>query len=223
MSKWGEEWGSPWGCPGEPPSKVEDICRLWLWWQYDRAPNMRAICSIFTTLFAEMEAKAQEIQARIGLSGARGGELDAWGKLVGVERNGVSDDLMRRKIKAAARAALGQGQPRDFYDVMTLIAPNSNPKFSEVFPACVRMFFETVSNEERRVIFELMRQVPALGVCLQYIEVDDDDGQVFEFSYLESDVGVSPRQTFPIQYHWDYFPDRDIPAQQKAGFAYLIE
>jgi hypothetical protein len=222
MSRWGGEWGSPWGCDEDPASKVEDICRLWLWWQYDRAPNMQALCAIFTEIFAEAEATAQGIQERVGLEGATGGELDAWGVLVNVTRNGVSDDLMRRKIKAGARAALGQGQPRDFFDVMTLIAPNSNPRFAEVFPACVRMFFDAVTVQEQEVIFELMRQVPTLGVCLQFAEVDPS-GQVFEFSYLESDVGVNPRETFPVQWHWDYFPDRDIPASQKAGFAYLIE
>ena len=129
---------------------------------------------------------------------------------------------MRRKIQAAARAAFSKGQAKDFYEVMTLIAPNSNPIFQEVFPACVRMIFQAVSIEEQRIIFELMKQVPALGICLQYVEVDPS-GQVFEFSYLESDVGVVPRETFEVQYHWDYFPDRDIPPDQKAGFAYLIE
>ena len=222
MSKWGSEWGSPWGCEGDPPSKVEDICKFWLWWQYQRAPNMQALCSIFTTAFREQESKAQDVQSRRGLEGARGGEVDAWGALVGVTRNGVSDNLLKRKIQAAARASYVQGQARDFYDVMVLIAPNSNPTFAEAFPACVRMFFDAVTAEERLIIFELMREVPALGVCLQFVEVDDP-GELFEFSYLESDVGIVPRGTFDIERHWDYFPDLDIPAQQKAGFAYLIE
>jgi len=222
MSDWGDEWGSPWGCPSDPPSKVEDICRRWLWWQYDRAPNMRTMCAIFTTIFAEIERTGQRVLNTRGLAGATGGELDAWGVLVGVQRNGVSDRLLRRKIQAAARAALGEGQPRDFFDVMILIAPDSNPRFSEVFPACVRMFFDAVSNEEKAIIFELMKQVPALGVCLQYVETDPN-GHTFEFSYLESDVGVMPRQTFGIDFHWDFYPDRDIPAQQKSGFAFLVE
>ena len=222
MSKWGSAWGTSWGCEADPPSNVEDVCKFWLWWQYDRAPNMQGLCQIFTTMFGEQEAKAQDIQARVGLDGARGGELDAWGVLVKIKRNGVSDDLMRRKIKAAARASYGEGQPRDFFDVMTLIAPNSNPTFAEVLPACVRMFFDGVTQDERLVIFELMRQVPALGVCLQFVEVDDP-GELFDFSYLESDVGISPRVTFDIEHHWDFFPDLDIPASQKAGFAYLIE
>lgn len=222
MSKWGSQWGTSWGCEADPPSKVEDICKFWLWWQYDNAPNMQALCAIFTVIFSELEAQAQNVLNTRGLDGATKGELDAWGVLVDVTRNGVSDSLMRRKIKAKARAALGQGQPRDFFDVMILIAPNSNPRFAEVYPACVRMFFDAISNAERLVIFELMKQVPALGVCLQYVEVDPS-GQVFEFSYLESDVGVVPRQTFDVQFHWDFFPDLDIPPNQKAGFAFLIE
>jgi len=222
MSKWGSSWGTSWGCAADPANKVEDVCKFWLWWQYDRAPNMQALCAIFTVIFSELEDKAQAVLQTRGLDGATGGELDAWGVLVGVVRNGVSDSLMRRKIKAAARAAIGHGQPRDFYDVMVLISPDSNPRFAEVYPACVRMFFDAVSNAERRIIFELMKQVPGLGICLQYVEVDDS-GQVFEFSYLESDVGVMPRETFDVQWHWDFFPDKDIPPNQKAGFAFLIE
>jgi hypothetical protein len=183
---------------------------------------MRALCAIFTVIFSELEDKAQAVLNTRGLDGAAGGELDAWGVLLGVVRNGVSDSLMRRKIQAAARAAIGHGQPRDFYDVMVLIAPDSNPRFAEVFPACVRMFFFAISNAERRIIFELMKQVPGLGICLQYVEIPDS-GQVFEFSYLESDVGVNPRVTFDVQWHWDFFPDKDIPPDQKAGFAFLIE
>ena len=222
MSEWGSQWGTQWGCAPGLPNKVEQICKFWLWWQYDDKPNMQTLCAIFTVIFSDLEEQAQVVLQTRGLDGATKGELDAWGLLVDVTRNGVSDDLMRRKIKAAARAALGQGQPRDFFDVMTLIAPNSNPRFAEVYPACVRMFFDAVSNAEKAIIFELMKKVPGLGICLQYVEVDDS-GQVFEFSYLESDVGVMPRETFGVQFHWDFFPDLDIPPDQKAGFAFLIE
>jgi hypothetical protein len=222
MAEWGSQWGSQWGCGTGIPSKVEDICKRWLWWQYDNAPNMRTLCAIFTTLFSEQESKLQDVLQTRGLNGASGGELDSWGVMVGVSRDGVSDILMRRKIQAAARTALSQGQPRDFYDVMTLIAPDSNPRYAEVYPACVRLFFEAVDNDTKRIIFELLRDIPGAAICLQYVEVDES-GQVFEFSYLESDVGVMPRQTFGVQWHWDFFPDKDIPPNQKAGFAFLIE
>lgn len=221
MSEWGSGWGTQWGCELDPVDKVGSLCDLWLWWQYQRAPNMQALCRIFTVIFEELEAKSQRVQTRIGVDRAVGGELDAWGVLVGITRNGVNDALMRRKIKAAARAALGQGQARDFFEVMILITPNSNPRFAEVFPACVRMFFTAVTLQEQEIIFELMKQVPGLGICLQYVEVDPT-GQVFEFSYLESPVG-DPRVTFDVEFHWDFFPDLDIPPNQKAGFAYLVE
>lgn len=222
MSKWGSSWGTAWGCLEDLPNKVESLCKLWLWWQYQRAPNMQTLCRIFTDLFSELEDQAQTIMDRVGLLGATSGELDAWGVLVGVQRNGVSDTLLRRKIQAKARASTGHGQPRDFFDVMTLIAPTSNPSFAEVYPACVRMFFTAVTANEQAIIFELMRQVPGLGICLQYVEIDPS-GQVFEFSYLESAEGVPPRVTFDVQWHWDFSPDLDIPPDQKAGFAYLIE
>lgn len=232
MSKWGSPWGSSWGCKGEGtgdpdddlpfPRTMADVCKFWLWWQYDRSTNMQTLCAIFVTIFSELDDRAQQIINTRGIEGASGGELDEWGLVVGVLRNGVNDTLMRRKIKAGARAALGQGQPRDFFDVLTLIAPDSNPRFAEVWPACVRMFFSAISNDEKRILFELMKQVPGLGICINYIEVDPS-GQVFEFSYLESDVGIVPRITFPITWHWDFFPDKDIPAGQKAGFAFLIE
>ncbi len=232
MSEWGDSWGTPWGCPkdgtGDPdddqpfPRTIADVCKFWLWWQYDRAENMQKLCAIFTVIFGELDDRAQQILNTRGLDGATGTELDAWGVMVNILRNGVDDNLMRRKIRAAARAALGQGQPRDFFDVLTLIAPDSNPRFAEVWPACVRLFFNAISLEEQKILFELMKQVPGLGICISYIEIDPS-GQVFEFSYLESDVGIVPRVTFPITWHWDFFPDKDIPPNQKAGFAFLIE
>lgn len=223
MPNWGGAWGTEWGCTTEfvLGGPLTDVCDDWLWWQYQRAPNMQGLCRIFAEVFGKVDTSLNVVIANRGVGLARGGELDSWATALGVRRNGASDDLLLRKIQARARSSFGEGQSRDWFDVMTLIAPNSDPIFTEVFPACVRVIFKAVSEAEQDAIFELMQEVPALGICFSYVQIDPS-GIVFEFSYLESDP-ADPRVYFPITHHWDFFPDRDMPPDQTAGFAYLIE
>lgn len=216
MTEWHDEWHNPWGCTLEQLEQLTllDICTQYLWWQHRDHPNIQTLCLVFAVLFSRLDVKLQTVINNRGVDKATGGELDNWGAMVGQARNGASDQLYRQAIKAKARASLGSGNISDFFDTAILISPSSDPRFAEAYPACVRMFFsDAISDQERDIMFDLMKQVPALGICLAFIEVDDDG--VFEFSYLNDDLSKDP-----VDFHWSH-TDGDIA--NTAGFAYLVE
>lgn len=216
MTNWSDKWGGKWGCREEALQRVSlaDICTRYIWWQHRDHPNINTLCAIFAIIFSAIDVKLQNVAFNRGIDRSTGGELDNWGAMVGEARNGASDPLYRAVIKAKARASIGSGNISDFHDVATLISPESNPRFLERYPACVRMFFsDAISDQQRSIMLTLMRQVPGLGICIAFVEVDDDG--VFEFSYLNEDLSKDP-----VDNHWGH-SDGDIA--DAAGFAYLIE
>ena len=212
IGKWGAIWGGQWGCK---PLDYHDVCRSHLWKQLENAPNFKILCQILARIALSFESEINRMEAGAGVDNAFGDELDQWGFLLDERREGATDDLFRRQIKGKARKLLGSGTVDDFFDVVDAIQENAGLSVVEAFPACVRLFFTNLTNEEQRVVFGLLTDVPALTICLQWIDVDPDG--VFEFSYLNEDLTL-----FPIQRHWAH-TDGDIPANQTAGKAFLLE
>lgn len=216
MTDWGDDWGGKWGCTLAELQRITliGICTRYIWWQHRDHPNIQTLCLVFAVIFSRLDVKIQNVVTMRGVDGAAGGELDNWGAAVGEPRNGLGDTLYRAVIKAKARAAIGSGNISDFFDVATLISPESDPRFREAYPACVRMFFsDAISDQERVIMLTLMQQVPGLGICMSFVEVDDDG--VFEFSYLNDDSSKDP-----VDYHWGH-TDGDVA--NTAGMAFLIE
>lgn len=216
FGEWGNQWGSQWGCG---TVDFRDVCQLYNWKQLEFADNYNLLCQIIVRIAQAIEATTSALQESAGIDNAHGLELDQWGEMLDERREGASDDLFRRLIKGKARKLYGSGTPDDFFDVVEAIQPNPGLTVLEAFPACVRVFFRNLNTEEQRIVFGLMNDVPALTICLQWIEVDP--GGVFEFSHLDSPPGVNPRVLFPIDRHWGH-TDGDIPQNQTAGKAFLV-
>lgn len=212
FGQWGNIWGSQWGCG---PVDFHRVCELYEWKQLETATNFQILCQILVRLALALEAEINAMQDGVGVENAHFEELDQWGDMLGeIRRFGAIDDLFRRQIKAKARKLFGSGSPDDFFDVVETIQPDPGLTALEAFPACVRLYFRNLSVDEQRVVFGLMDDVPALTICLEWIEVDPRG--VFEFSYLNDDASL-----FPIDHHWSH-TDGDIPANQTAGKAFLV-
>lgn len=214
--QWGGKWGVQWGCG---PRDFHEICAIYEWKQLERATNFHILCQILVALAHDFNADADRLEEASGIDGSHGADLDDWGDMLDEQRFGAADDLYRRQIKAKARKLFASGIADDFFDIIAIINPDAKVVLLEAFPACIRLYFSSLTLAEQGVVFALLEDVPALTICLQFIEVDPDG--VFEFSYLESPFGASPRQLFPIFHHWSH-TDGDIPGNQTAGFAYLV-
>lgn len=214
--KWGAKWGIQWGCS---PRDFHDVCAVYEWKQLENAKNFQILCQILVALAHQFSAQLDQLEGSSGIDGSHGAALDDWGDMLDERRFGAGDDLFRRQIKAKARKLFASGIADDFFDIISIINPNAKVVLQEAFPACIRLYFSSLTIAEQNIVFALLEDVPALTICLQYIQVDPDG--VFEFSYLESPFGVSPRQLFPIFHHWGH-TDGDIPGNQTAGMAYLI-
>lgn len=217
MPKWGKTWGLEWGCPEEPELEIPlDICDRLRWWQHDNAANIKELCRIIVVMYSRRMSELEEIRASSGLNSQTGDHLDDTAAMVGTAREGVNDNLLRRKIQGAAYSLISKGRAIDIITVVKLIAADANPRIQDLQPLCFRLFINTVSLLDRDIIVQLVRQSKLAGVCMTVVELADDDG-VFEFSYVEDDL-----ITFlPVDHHWSH-TDGDIPADQTAGFAFAI-
>ncbi len=210
MSDQGTPWGGKWGCLGE---SLQDICECWLWWQFRDKTNWQILCAVMTKLFSQLDDKLRYIERTRGVDGAVEGQLDAWGAMVDERRNGMTDDLYRKAIKAKARAISSTGTLRDLDAVARLVLPNSDVTFQDFYPACIRLFYsDNTTDEEKSLMARLIVLAVGRGICTSFISVDPDG--VFEFSYLEDDLSV-----LAVDRHWSH-TDGDIDPATTAGFAY---
>lgn len=218
MGKWSQKWLQKWGC-GPKPSDAYALAKTYTWKQLDHAVEFIKLRDLLASIFDALDRKIGAVQVKVGLDKANGDELDQIGAMVGQPRLGADDDLYRQAIKARARASYAEGAIDDFWDVALLIEPNVIFTVQEVFPACIRLNLGGITPLQQTILFDLLRLVVGLGICVEFVELLDE-GELFEWSYLESAPG-DPRVLYSVDRHWDFYPDHDIPPSQRAGFAFL--
>lgn len=205
---WGLEWGFPWG--GAP--QHYDFSALFnskRWKQLDRATQYRKLMETIASILASIDTDVVAEAARVGIAAARGDELDDWGDMVGILRNGMDDTLYRRAIKATARKSFGQADPQTIYDMVRIFSDGiGKATIIEAFPANFVLWLHNLSLAEQEQIGALMNGVPGLGIGAYLIVVDPDG--VFEWGSNDGSVTVD--------FHWDS-NDGSVSSSEKAGFA----
>lgn len=212
MPTWGGRWGERWGCPAPGENPYLLLCRDLTWKQAERWPNHRLVCEIAAEQAFEAHREAERVELRFGVSGGAGDELDAWGAAVDFPRFGAHDTLYKKALRASGRSLLGSGDPATFHDVIATINPTALVSLAELFPACVRLFFTDITENEQRIILGLLEHVPGLGICVQ--SVLTFGGEVFVWGHTDGDV--------PVPFHWGYANSPGIPEDETAGWALIL-
>lgn len=202
---WGLEWGFTWG--GEP--EAYDFKRLFdshRWKQLDDATEYRKLMNLFGDILASWDAEIVLQAGRVGIAPANGDELDDWGAMVGIVRNGMADPLYRRAIKAKCRANLGQGDPQTIYDIVRIFSDgNAKCTIVEAFPANFIVWLHNLTLAEQKQVAALFDGVPGLGIGANVVIVDPDG--VFQWA--------GPN-TPTVTRHWS---GNNSPSSEHAGFA----
>lgn len=104
---------------GDVQTCIDAIARLCE--QFKDLPNIRSlVCALATPAQAVDDALEQLLTER-GVNVAAGAQLDVLGKIVGQDRDGLSDDIYRRYIRARIATNKSQGEPSDLILIARLI------------------------------------------------------------------------------------------------------
>jgi hypothetical protein len=200
---WGGYWG---GGPSIAPFDFKALFDSKRWKQLDFAENYEKIIQFMADTFAEWDGWIVAETIRVGVDAAVGDEIDDWGAMVGIRRNGMGDTTYRRAVKAKARANLGQGDIQTIYDIVAIFSDgNAKATVLESFPANYIVWLHGLTLIEQQQVGALFEGVPGLGIGA-YIIIVDPDG-VFAWA------GAS---TPTVAKHWS---GASAPASESAGFA----
>jgi hypothetical protein len=205
LTTWGSQWGSQWG-GSEGAFDFRALLKSHRWKQLEFAENWIKLEQFMADALAMFDAWVTDEARRVGIDSAVGDELDDWGAMVGMPRNGMDDALYVRAIKARARATMGHGDPQTFYDVVAIFSGgNAKATLIEAFPAKITIWLHGLTYAEQRQVGALFDGVPGLGIGC-FIVIVDPNG-VFQWS------GPS---TPTVTRHWS---GPSSPASEHAGFA----
>ena len=146
--------------------------------QYKESPNLRAWISSYLKQVQDLENAIWEVINLRFLPNAFGHQLDVLGKLVGLEREGLSDDLYRGAINLQIRINLSHGTPIDVLVVARLLLGQAYPtiEYSERSPATIILkFIKELMPQERFTLYRGLLDVKAAGVKLFVHEVTNPD------------------------------------------------
>lgn len=204
---WGSGWGFPWGCL-LGAFDFEALFQSHRWKQLDRATQYNKLMGVIADILAQADGAVVTQASRVGIGAAYGDELDDWGAMVGIVRNGMDDELYQRAIKATARKALGEAEPGTIYDVCYIFAPTSKITLVEAFPANWIIWIHFLTSAEQTQVAAVLDGVPGLGIGAHAVVVDPNG--VFQWS--------GPN-TPTVTRHWS---GPSSPASEHAGFAGVV-
>lgn len=103
--------------------------------EFSQAEKVRALVSIFTQEVQELEDVFYALIVERLLSASFGAQLDAWGKIVGESRLGLSDNDYRNFIRARIIANLSEGTIENIVEVASIVADASSVRYYPNHPA----------------------------------------------------------------------------------------
>lgn len=206
---WGLGWGFPWG--GLGGFDFEALFQSKRWKQLDRATQYNKLMGVIAEILSQADGEVVTQASRVGIGAAFGDELDDWGAMVGIARNGMDYELYQRAIKATARKALGEADPGTIYDIVYIFAPASKLTLIESFPANWVIWIHLLTVAEQRQVAAVLDGVPGLGIGAQAVVVDP--GGVFQWASTTGSVTVTR--------HWASSTG-SVPSSESAGFASAV-
>ena len=103
--------------------------------QFIDAPNLRAIAEILLDQVQELEDAIIEVRDDTTLDNSIGAQLDQWGKLLGVPRDGLTDAKYRKLVKVIIDAYRSGGNPQNITAVLSVLADDAPVEYTPLFPA----------------------------------------------------------------------------------------
>jgi len=107
--------------------------------QFGDSANMRAILAAFLRPLQELENDSVAILEQMPLDVAAGVNLDVWGEIAGVARDGRTDDVYRALIKVTITAQRASGTVNAILDLVSELSGGGAVDYTPQYPAKFRL------------------------------------------------------------------------------------
>lgn len=135
-----------------------------------RRPRIQALMRVFARQVQEIEDAIFALVHERFLHTSQGAQLDQWGALVGLSREGVTDSEYRRLIQARMLLNRSSGTAPEVIEILRLITGNHGPVQAQpLYPAGVLLAYSTptpLTDAQTTRVRAWMEEALALGVRL---------------------------------------------------------
>lgn len=171
-----ETWGfSEWEIENiQIPWTLDDVCDL-LIEQFKKKSNIVSLVRIFCTPLLDLEYALYQLSECRNLDTITGDRLDMAGVIVGVSRNGMSDEEYRYIIKLWIFLNKSCGEPETLIAATKLFARATIVHYQEVYPAKVLIEFVSEYSPPTN-LKELLQKIALGGVEIILSWSNDPDG-----------------------------------------------
>lgn len=165
----------------ENPTVVDDaVARLTD--MFRNKPVVRALTETIAERFAAEELVDLDVYVSQWIDAASGDLLDAAGAIVGEPRLGRADDLYRLWIKARVRINRTNGQIRDSYHLVRLIAGEGVTVHYTPTPPAAYIISVDDTDVDAHELFKLLDAVRPAGVRMN-LDYDPGNDTTTQFTY----------------------------------------
>jgi hypothetical protein len=159
--------------------------------QYSEAEKLHQFLNLFLEQVQELEEANVELdRVSTDIELAYGYQLDIIGKLIGVERQGSSDEEYRADIYFQISLNIGSGTPEDCIQYLSFVTKATKVRYWERYPASILM--ETNGNNIPSNLAITLDNVALAGVSLEAILIINTD-----YVFRGGSVGLAYNNAVP--------------------------
>ncbi|QMV49888.1 MAG: hypothetical protein [Mu-like cryoconite phage AB09] len=138
--------------------------------QYKDKPNIKALIDSLVAPIQTLEDAFDDLNNKRGIAGAVGVQLDRLGDIVGVTRDGLSDEPYRTRIRIRVIQNLSQGEPDRLIQVYGSLLSASLVLYQENYPAGSNLMANAdIPDSQATEIYKQIQEIAPVGSRVDYI------------------------------------------------------
>lgn len=139
--------------------------------QYCDSTNLLNLLSAISNIKQEIEHVALDLLDKRNLSNSEGTQLDGLGELVGLSREGKTDEEYRTEIGVQIQINLSGGQAEILIGLVASLTNSSVVHLTDSYPARISISFNGVAPSN---LLSVISRLKAAGVGLELIQTTDN-------------------------------------------------
>lgn len=148
--------------------------------QYRDLPKIQGILDAVVGPIQTLEDGFNDLNTARGIAAAAGVQLDRLGDIVGIPRDGLTDDVYRTRIKIKVIQNLSQGEPDRLIQVYEFLLGASIVLYQENYPAGLALMANAeMPAGQATLVYEELQNIAPAGVRVDSIGCYDGLGFLF--------------------------------------------
>lgn len=144
--------------------------------QYKEKENIEKLIRIYTDRIQEIEDALQPLYLDRMIDNAEGVQLDRFGEIVVLDREGRSDEVYRRFLKVKIGINISKGRPEEVISILLQLTEATLVHYQNLGGANVALSVNTdIPADEVNDVYTDMQNVVSAGVRINYISCFDPD------------------------------------------------